>query len=274
MGKRPKWWLRAVAFFWPLTWIGGRLYRVPVLGKFLVLLTSPLFSPKKQHLTYVPIHHEIEGTGSTYLPRKIVEELIRRASHRAIIHHCTCRLERGCTEHPIELGCLLMGDGAAEIDANIARQVGVEEALEHLDRALDSGLIPLVGRAPIDNLIYGVKNRGRLLTTCYCCTCCCTILSTGKYLPDAVHASLVPLAGLSIDTDPKNCTACGTCVTSCFMGALSVENGVLVRDHHRCKSCGLCVTACPTGANRETVDDIEKAIDDIFRRIEKFVDYT
>jgi len=273
MGKRPQWWLKVVAFFWPLTWIGGRLYRVPLLGRILVFLTSPLFSPKKQHLTYVPIQQDIQGAGSTHLPRKIVEELIRRASHRAIIHHCTCRLEQGCTEHPIDLGCLLMGDGAAEIDGNIARQVTVEEALEHLDRALESGLIPLVGRAPIDNLIYGVKDRGRLLTTCYCCTCCCTILRSGKYFPDAVHASLVPLAGLKIETDPEACTACGLCVESCFMGALTLEDGVLVRDLLRCKACGLCVTACPTGANREIVDDVDEAVGDMIRRIERFVDF-
>lgn len=273
MGKRPKWWLKAVAFFWPLTWIGGRLYRVPVLGKLLIFLTSPLFSPKKQHLTYVPIHHDIQGAGSTYLPKEIVERLIRHASHRAIIHHCTCRLEQGCTDHPIELGCLLMGDGAAEIDVNIARQASVEEALEHLDRCLESGLIPLVGRAPIDNLIYGVKNRGRLLTTCYCCTCCCTILSTGKYLPDAVHASMVPLPGLRIETSIDDCTACGVCVEQCFMGALSLENGVLKRDPIRCKACGLCVSACSTGANREIVDDVERAVDDLLKRIGRFVDY-
>lgn len=262
-----------MAFFWPLTWIGGRLYRVPVLGKLLAFFTSFLFSPKKQHLTYVPIHHEIQGIGSTHLPRKIIEELIRRSSHRAIIHHCTCRLERGCLRHPIELGCLLMGDGAAEIDENIARQVGVEEALEHVDKCLESGLIPLVGRAPIDNLLYGVKNRGRLLTTCYCCTCCCTILASGKYLPDAIHASLVPLPGLRIETSQEDCIACGECIESCFMGALSLEGGVLIRDLVRCKACGMCVTACPTGAIRETVDDIEETINDILARIGRFVDY-
>ena len=273
MSKRPKWWLDFVAFVWPLTWLSGRIYQWPILGTILKYISLPLFSMKRQNLTYIPINEGISGAGSIYLPREIVAELIQKASNRAIIHHCTCRLDRSCKEHPIDYGCMLMGDGAAEIGLNIAKQVTVEQALSHLDTCLEEGLIPLVGRAPIDNLIYGVSFKGKLLTICFCCRCCCTILKSGRYLPKEIHESIVPLERMKIVTDSEKCALCKICVGECFMGALSVVDGKLVRDDERCKACGRCITVCPEGANSAEVEDPKHAITGIMERIRGFVDF-
>jgi ferredoxin len=272
MSFRPRWWIAFMAWIWPATRIAARVYTVPLVGRLLTFLTLPLFSPGKQSLTYVPINQEIPGEASVPLPREIVADLIGRSVHRAIIHRCTCRLDRSCPDHDIDIGCMLMGEGATEIDEGIARHVSVDEALAHLDRALADGLMPLVGRAPIDNMIWGVKNRGKLLTVCFCCRCCCTILGAGRYLPQIIHSSIVAAEGVSVMTDPGRCTGCGACVRECFMGALSPAGGKVVRDATRCKACGRCAAVCPEGAITVTIDH-KTARTALPGRIGKFVDF-
>jgi ferredoxin len=273
MSRRPKWWLSLLAFIWPITWISGRAYSIPIIGRILTFLTLPLFSKKNLNLTYIPINEEIMGTGGTFLPREIVAELISRSSHRAIINRCTCRDDRKCKNHPIEYGCTLLGDSAREIDPRIARHVSVDEAIDHLDRTLEDGLIPLVGRVMVDSLLYGVKDKGRLLTICHCCRCCCTILASGKYLPEEIAVGLVRLEGLKVKIDEGKCTLCGTCVDECFMGALSIEDGRIIIDNCSCKGCGRCAAVCPEGAIRVEVSDIDSAIDGIMGRIKGLVDF-
>lgn len=47
------------------------------------------------------------------------------------------------------------------------------------------------------------------------------------------------------------CVSCGACVKVCkkkSVGALSVENYKVVRNHEKCIGCGECVLSCPTNA--------------------------
>ena len=48
--------------------------------------------------------------------------------------------------------------------------------------------------------------------------------------------------------DPEKCTACETCVESCPLDAISMQDGVAVVDQETCGDCGACVDACPTEA--------------------------
>jgi ferredoxin len=273
MSRRPSWWLHVLAVIWPVTWLSARATRLPVVGRLVAAAALPFFSKKNLNVSYIPINREVQGAGSSFLPRQIVEEILRRASHRVIINRCTCRDDRKCREHPVTYGCTLVGDGAAEIDPRIARHVSAEEAIQHLDRTLADGLIPMVGRVKLDNLIWGVKDRGRLLTICHCCRCCCTILNSGKYLPDQAAASIKRLAGFTMQVDAERCVACGTCAATCFMGAIAVDGHARI-DESKCKGCGQCATACPHGAITPRVADVEAAIAEIHGRINANINYT
>lgn len=51
--------------------------------------------------------------------------------------------------------------------------------------------------------------------------------------------------------DRDRCVSCGACVKVCkkkSVGALSVENYKVVRNHEKCIGCGECVLSCPTNA--------------------------
>ncbi len=191
MSRRPNWWLHVLAGIWPITWISARATRWPVVGPLVAALALPLFSRKNLNISYIPINEGLGGFQSSHLPREIVRELIEHSSHRVIIERCTCRDARDCKEHPATLGCTLLGEGTKEIDPRIARHVSVAEAQQHLDRTLADGLIPMVGRVRLDNFIWGVRDRGHLLTVCHCCRCCCTIFASGKYLPEEAGKSIV-----------------------------------------------------------------------------------
>lgn len=273
MSRRPAWWLTVLAKIWPVTWISARATQWPVVGKLITLLTVPMFSKKNLNISYLPINAQVEEPGSSPLPIAIVEELIRRSGHRVIINRCTCRDAKQCTNHPIEYACTLLGEGTREIDPRIARHATVEEAIEHLHKAVANGLIPMTGRVKVDNLIWGVADRGKLLTICYCCRCCCTILQSGKYFPPAAAKSLVMLQGLEIAVDAKRCTGCGTCVADCFMAAIELDNNIARHDLTQCKGCGHCATVCPQQAVTVRVADMDAAVNDLMGRIESLIDY-
>ncbi len=46
----------------------------------------------------------------------------------------------------------------------------------------------------------------------------------------------------------ERCTLCGTCISACKQGAISVVNHHLALDQSLCIGCGNCVGVCPNGA--------------------------
>ena len=42
------------------------------------------------------------------------------------------------------------------LDPTVGHEISVEEALQHIDRAIKAGLIPCVAKAVLDNLYFGI----------------------------------------------------------------------------------------------------------------------
>jgi ferredoxin len=273
MSGRPSWWLTVLAKIWPLTWKSARATKWPVVGPLLAKIALPLFSGKNLNVSYIPINREISSPGSSPLAITIVEDLIRVSSHRTIIHRCTCRDAKKCANHPVEYGCIHLGDGTKEEDTTVACHVSVDEAIEHARKAVKDGLIPMIGRVRIDNLIWGVRDRGKLLTLCFCCRCCCTNLASGKYLPQKAADSFVRLKGTSLTVSKKKCNGCGICVGECFMGAISIMDGIAIHDESKCKACGRCATVCPENAVRISISNRKAAVEELLGRIDGIIDY-
>lgn len=46
----------------------------------------------------------------------------------------------------------------------------------------------------------------------------------------------------------QDCVACGNCIKSCPMGAITVNNGIYaIIDQSKCVGCGKCAEVCPAG---------------------------
>ena len=66
-----------------------------------------------------------------------------------------------------------MGDDTLELKIADVRDAHIgtkEEALDRVRRAIDEGLIPLLGRAMGEAALFGVEDKGHFLSSCFCCT--------------------------------------------------------------------------------------------------------
>lgn len=213
----------------------------------------PWFRKDLSAMNFVPISEDIKLPENTPLPRALVEDFIRTASHRVLFDYCGCRESFECRDYPRDIGCILMGDSALESPKSVSREVGVDEALEHLDRGIASGLVPIIGKARIDNFIFGIKDRGRLLTLCLCCECCC-LTRYMRHMPlDVAHNEFEPLSGLTLLVT-EACRGCGICAEHCFVKAIETHSERAVIGE-KCMGCGRCAVACPNGAIEVSITD-------------------
>ena len=210
----------------------------------------------------IPVEKVIVGRRQVVLPMDVLTPLIERADTVAIMNECLCRRGSGCRAFPKDLGCLLLGDAARELCADLGRIVTREEAIAHSRRAIDMGLFPLVLHNSFDAWIWGLEYR-RMMNICFCCECCCSVrLGVKTEISIGFFQNIHRLPGLRIEVG-KRCRGCGVCVDVCIAGAITVRKGRAVIDHDRCKGCGRCVAVCSAGAARLVLKDEGRAIDDI-----------
>jgi ferredoxin len=271
MSWRPSWWLDALKVYWPLNHLAAKATGMPVLGPVVTKVVDPLFNSKSFNISYIPVNAKIDPPLSSILTQEIIVKLIRASAHRVVIKRCTCRDSKSCQEYPVEDSCLLLGEDTKRISADIARHIAVDEAIEHMQRKISLGLIPLIGRVRMDDLYYGVPNHGRMLTICFCCPCCCTVLASARYFPKEFRSSIVPLKGLKVGVDQSKCIQCQSCVDACFMHAIKLENGNIVHDESLCIGCGRCSTVCKGLATSIEIENSDAAIDEILGRIRQRV---
>jgi len=156
-----------------------------------------------------------------------------------------CRKGENCQTYPHQIGCLFLGDGAAEINPSLGRKVDPDQALAHARQAMEAKLVPLVVHSSFDTWMLGIPYR-RTLAVCFCCDCCCSVRQGLRLGPPAFWDTVVRLPGLTVVVDP-GCTGCGRCTGLCPVGAISLEDG-RVHIGEVCKGCGRCAAQCPAGA--------------------------
>jgi ferredoxin len=250
---------------WPLGKALNRMGNWPVLGPLL----RPCFSSAGNEAIILPVHEAVRGTESVVLPFPLLTPLVSRASARFILNECMCRRGENCQAYPQELGCLFLGDGAAAINPAMGRPASVDEALAHVQRAMDLGLVPLIVHASFDAWLLGIPYR-RALAVCFCCDCCCTVRQGLRLGPAAFWETVVRLPGLAVAAD-ADCTGCGACVEVCHVGAISLVDG-MARIGEQCKGCGRCAATCPAGAITLRLAEDVDVLDRLIERIEQRTD--
>ncbi len=265
---RPLWFVALLKRLFPRIFVLARLTRVPVLGR---LIERALF--EGDSLTIVPRRIVVEVRGvlpapeSVAAPGELVEHFIRSTDYRWLMSFCICRESHGCRQYPRDLGCLFLGEAAMHINPALGRRVTTAEALAHVRKARELGLVHLVGRNKLDTVWLGVGPGERLLTLCNCCPCCCLWRTVPKLHP-RIAAKVHRMPGVSV-TVSDACEGCATCEDACFVQAIHVEDGrAVVSDD--CKGCGRCADACPNGAIlvsvaattyvREAIDGLEPLV--------------
>ncbi len=247
----------------------AQLTRVPILGRIMDFLLFEdddiIYLPKD---TVIQINQPITP-GEMVLPSQVVEHFIRKANYHWVMNSCICRESAQCKDYPIDLGCLFLGEAALKINPELGRKVTAEEALNHVKKCREAGLVHLIGRNKLDAVWLNVGPGNRLLTICNCCPCCCL----WRMLPDLalkISGKITKMPGVTI-TVTDACVGCGTCTQVCFVNAIQIlNNRAVISDD--CRGCTRCVDSCPERALEITVDknSLERSID----RITELVDIT
>lgn len=225
-----------------------------------------IYLPKDQ---VVQMDQPLDNLGEMVLPSQVVEHFIEEANYHWIMDWCICRKSTKCEDYPIELGCLFLGEATLKIDPRLGHRATKQEALEHVQKCRDAGLVHLIGRNKLDSVWLNAHPGNKLLTVCNCCPCCCLWRVLPHLAPD-ISAKITRMPGVSV-TVTNRCTGCGTCTQSiCFVNAISVVNNRAVKSNE-CRGCGRCVDVCPQKAIEISVEDSQFMKDSV-NRISSVVD--
>jgi hypothetical protein len=129
---RPIWFVNLVKKLFPGRFLLAEMTKVPIVGH---MIDYGLFNG--DDIIYLPkdsvikIHAEVGETNNFVLPSQIVEHFIEHANYRWVMDQCICRVGDSCTDYPLDLGCLFLGEAVLDINPNLGRLVTKEEALEH-----------------------------------------------------------------------------------------------------------------------------------------------
>lgn len=241
-----------------------KLSRLPGVGQ-----RHPWVRPDRTDVRWVPINTDIKRPEDTPLPITLLDRLIEEASHRVIVHNCGCRTGYECKNYPSGIGCLHLGDGAMDIPRTVSREVTVEEAKAHARGAVQAGLVPIVGKAHVDDFIYSLPYTGTMMTICFCCECCCLTRFYSEVPEKHRTDAFTRFEGITVEVT-GDCGGCGKCEKRCFIDAIKVVDGRAVISE-RCRACGRCAITCPNGAIKISID--EGSLERTYERIRANVRY-
>ncbi len=258
--------------FFPLRFLLARCTRLPVVGRVVNRLLfagdNIIYLPQNR---VIPIHQALDPPDEMVLPSQVVDHFIEQAQYHWIMDFCICRQANGCVDYPIELGCLFLGEAALGIHPRLGRRVTREEALSHVRRCREVGLVHMIGRNKLDTVWLGVGPGDKLLTICNCCPCCC-LWRVLPHLTPQISAKIRRMPGVSV-TVSERCIGCGTCTGGmCFVNAIHLDHGRAVISD-ACRGCGRCVSICPQQAIELTVDD-GRFVAETIGRLAPLVDVT
>jgi len=268
--SRPIWFVKLIQRMFPYRFRLARLTRIPIVGwitdRLLFEGDDIIYLPQDR---VIPVNQELDRPGEMVLPSQVVEHFIEKASYHWIMNFCVCRDAMKCKDYPIDLGCLFLGEAARGINPRLGRRVTKEEALEHVRRCREAGLVHLIGRNKLDTVWLGVGPGDKLLTICNCCPCCC-LWRVLPHIAPQIGTKTTRMPGVTV-TVTEQCVGCGTCTEGvCFLDAIRLVNGRAVINDE-CRGCGRCVDVCPEQAIEITIAN-GRFVGESIARISSLVD--
>jgi len=220
----------------------------------------------------ITINRDVEVPENIMLPSIVLKEMIMKSKYHVIMDSCICRVSNDCKDYPQKLGCLFLGRGSKRISPKLGKVVSSYEAIEHVDKCQEAGLVHIIGRNKIDSVWLNTGPKEELLSICACCPCCCLWKMTPN-LPEHIGKSFSKMEGVELKLDKTLCTNCGKCMKDiCFVEAISAENGKASIDMTKCRACGRCAEVCSTGAL--TIQMEENGVKDSIKRVDSLIDVT
>ncbi|HUU77190.1 MAG TPA: 4Fe-4S binding protein [candidate division Zixibacteria bacterium] len=271
---RPKWFINLLKKLFPFRFFLARFTKIPGLRKiadYMLFHEDEIYMiPKDKISKTISINEKINLPDNLAIPSQIIEYFIEKANYHWIMNFCLCRTAAKCKNYPSELGCLFLGEAVLNIDPTFGKIVNKEEALEHIKKCREAGLVHIIGRNKIDTQWLDVGPGRKLMTICNCCECCCL----WKILPNLankISRKLTAMPGLKVIINDK-CTGCGTCLEDvCYVKAIKMVRDKAQINESLCRACGRCIERCPNSAIELIITDPEY-IEKTINRISSVVD--
>ena len=219
------------------------LSKLPILRKLVATRLS-----EEDIGFFIPINQSLGTYENQVIPYAVFKHFIDKASHFVILNKCGCRVSKNCQKHDHSIGCLNMGEDTKNLPIDKERKhvATKEEALDLVRRAIDDGLIPLLGRAMDEAVGAGIEDTGKFMSACFCCPCCCVDIPILKHATSELKF-IRKIEGLNVVVDEDACLGCEDCIEACvWNGNEMVDGKAHITD--RCLGCGRCVEACPNDA--------------------------
>ena len=197
---------------------------------------------------FIPINKSLGTYENLVIPYAVFKRFIDKSSNIVILNKCGCRVSKNCQKHDHSIGCLNMGDDTLNlpIDEDRKHVATKEEALELVKKAIDNGLIPLIGRAMDEAVGAGIEDTGKFMSACFCCPCCCIDIPILNHATSKLRF-IKRIEGLNVVVDEDACTGCEDCIDACVWNGNEMIEGIAhIKD--LCLGCGRCVEACPNDA--------------------------
>ena len=268
--SRPMWTVKIAEICFPYRFFLARFTKVPIIGKIIdsILFMDDriIYLPKDN---VIPVNRQLQKPDDVVLPSKVIEHFIEKATFHWIMNVCICREASQCKNYPIDLGCLFLGNAAMGINPKLGRRVTKEEAIEHIRKCGEAGLVHMIGRNRLDTVWLGVGPGTQLLSICNCCPCCC-LWRMLPYTAAKISENVKKMPGVEVRVTDR-CIGCGTCTQGvCFVDAIHLKNGK-AHINEDCRGCGRCVDICPNDAIdliieessfiQDSIDQIAEAVD-------------
>jgi ferredoxin len=221
----------------------GRISKIPIVGNIFI---NRQFDKVLDANWMVPVNEVIDRGQSSAIPLGVLRPIIEKASYIHRMNHCPCRDGYGCVQYPHDIGCLIMGPAARDIRSDFGDGVSVKDALDHAEKAVSIGLVPLIVHAESDAQLFGIDYR-RMLAICFCCDCCCDIRMGLRLGPDVFWDNVHRLPGLKVKVS-DDCTLCEDCIDVCFKEDIITVGKTKVQISEKCVGCGKCAAICPVDA--------------------------
>ena len=269
---KPLWYVNILKKTFPNVKFIAKLTNFPVLGKIFDKLMFDgddivyLLQDK-----VINVDKKLGEYDEYVLPSQVLEYFINKANYHWIMNFCICRDSMQCEDYPIKLGCLFLGEATLGINPQLGRRVTKQEALEHIKKCQDAGLVHMIGRNLLDKQWLGVNPGYKLLSICNCCPCCC-LWRVSSILTPKIGYKIKKMPGVEVRVTEK-CVGCGTCTKGvCFVNAIHMVNDRAFINEN-CRGCGRCIDICPQNAIELLLNDKEYIMKSI-KRIDKIIDVT
>ncbi|MBO7719258.1 MAG: 4Fe-4S binding protein [Methanosphaera sp.] len=215
----------------------------------------------------IEINKNIQVVDKIVTPTDFIKNILRQSDDIVIMNKCLCRRSEGCDDYPIDLGCIFVGKTTEKISRKHCRQVSADEAIRHIDKCDEAGLIHIMGRNKMDSIWMNVRPGDELLTICNCCPCCC-LWRVYPNLSDSIQNDFYKLPGVSVSCDNDKCISCKKCIENCYAKSIRYEDKIII-DEDICIGCGQCTLNCPTNAMQLHYENID--VESVFNKIDSLV---